>query len=320
MSKRPQRRSSQPNVPSSEEQKSSGIPIPIWVAIIGGIFTLGGIALTAYLNFVSQSPTSTPTVIAQATQVVTPKPGACPDDMVPIPKGTFWMGAAQGDTEAQPDEKPGKSIYLDDFCIDRMEVNNEQYAMFVKATNHRQPPAAVPPEPDSWIGKSPPQEYTAYPVVRVSWFDAAEYCQWKDRALPTEAQWEKAARGTDGRIYPWGNFWDAGRANSAEAAGAAARPVDSYPDGHSPYEILNMAGNVAEWVADRYQQDWYKTMPESNPPGPLQGLSRVIRGGSFVDLSNLLRVSARLGIFPPDHPNLAASKNIGFRCARLPYR
>jgi formylglycine-generating enzyme required for sulfatase activity len=308
--------SKRPNPRSVPKKPLRDIPKEIWVAIIGGIVTLLVAIITGVVSLLSkpvQQPTSQPPPTLSnnlSPSISVP----CPEDMVLIPSGDFWMGAAQGDPDVENNEKPGKSVFLDAFCIDKTEVSNAAYADFVAEDSHPPPPAAVPPQPDSWIGAAPPPGYEDFPVVRVSWEDAREYCHWKGKALPTEAQWEKAARGTDGRIYPWGNKWDPSRANSSQTPDGAARSVSSFVDGKGPYEVLNMSGNVAEWVTDWYAEDAYNFMQERNPTGPPPSNKRVVRGGSFIEVPALLRTSTRIG-WPPRPLNLAASNFIGFRCA-----
>ena len=163
-------------------------------------------------------------------------------DMVKIPAGDFLMGSdPDADKNAEKDEQPQHRLYLPDYYLGRTPVTNDQYAVFVKATGH------APPK--YWKGQKPPGGKGDHPVVEVSWDDAAAYCRWLGAALPSEAQWEKGARGSDGRIYPWDNQWDAELCNTSEGGKGETTPVGAYPKGASPYGLLDMAGNVWEWCA-----------------------------------------------------------------------
>lgn len=215
------------------------------------------------------SPPKPPEGRISTEVIIAPYDGA---EMVLIPGGKFVMGSAPG--EGEEDEMPQHEVYLDPFYIDVHEVTNAQYRLFVEATGH--------PEPPFW--KDDRFNKPDQPVVGVSWYDAREYAKWVGRRLPTEAEWEKAARGTDRRIYPWGNEWVAeGKAVSAPL------PVGSNEFDVSPYGVVDMAGNVAEWVADLYKEDYYRSQAVwVNPLGPMiAGLIklRVIRGASWKDFS-----------------------------------
>ncbi|MCA1958493.1 MAG: formylglycine-generating enzyme family protein [Nitrospira sp.] len=234
--------------------------------------------------------------------------GPDPVPMIIIPAGEFLMGSPEG--QGRPDEWPQRSVYLDAFEIDQVEVTNERYMRFVKATGHR-----PPPDP---FGTGPLQSIKGLeqlPVVQTTWYDAKAYCTWAQKRLPTEAEWEKAARGTDGRLYPWGNDpptprranfdreWDEQR---------TLRAVGSLPEGDSPYGVKDMAGNAREWVADWYDADYYAQAPDRNPQGPeKKGVVRSIRGGSWHSPANDIRAAARgRGGFA------LQTHGTGFRCAR----
>jgi formylglycine-generating enzyme required for sulfatase activity len=190
------------------------------------------------------------------------------------------MGSDEGD-----DEKPVHRVYLDAFYIDKYEVTNALYGRFMRATGHK--------EPKLWNNKefSVPNK----PVVGVSWYDAKNYCEWAGKRLPTEAEWEKAARGTDGRIWPWENQWDAGKANTSEKDDGYqyTAPVGNFEEGKSPYDAYDMVGNVREWVADWYDFEYYKKSPRHNPTGPVSGkfkVRRVVHGAIFGGRTNYVRL------------------------------
>jgi formylglycine-generating enzyme required for sulfatase activity len=223
--------------------------------------------------------------------------------MVLVPAGKFTRGSNLGD-----DEKPVRQIYLNAFYMDKFEVTVGQYARYLEATDMDEPP--------DWSIMNQPQ-HLRRPVVNVSWEDAVNYCKWAGKRLPTEAEWEKAARGTDGRIYPWSNEaptrlhanygrkdWDDHQALS---------PVGSFEAGKSPYGIYDMAGNAWEWVFDWYGLDYYKNSPEKNPIGPAKGEEKVVRGGSWLYVSDFLRSAHRFNAQPMNR-----HFGYGFRCAKTP--
>ncbi|MBL8073954.1 MAG: SUMF1/EgtB/PvdO family nonheme iron enzyme [Nitrospira sp.] len=231
-----------------------------------------------------------------------------PVSMITIPAGEFLMGSPEG--IGRQDERPQRSVYLDKFAIDQIEVTNERYMTFVKATGHR-----TPPNP---YGTGPLVSLTGIehlPVVQTTWYDAKAYCTWAKKRLPTEAEWEKAARGTDGRLYPWGNEPPtAKRANFDREweDEKTLHPVGSMSDGDSPYGVKDMAGNAREWVSDWYDADYYQDAPKSNPPGPdKKGVVRSIRGGSWHSPASDITTTARgRGGFA------LQTHGTGFRCAR----
>ncbi|MDR3576859.1 MAG: SUMF1/EgtB/PvdO family nonheme iron enzyme [Anaerolineaceae bacterium] len=202
------------------------------------------------------------------------------------------------------DEKPAHTVYLDAFWIDKSEVTNAMYAMCVGAGDCQTPHSAVNGN-TQYYGIS---QYASYPVTGVEWNLADAYCKWAGRKLPTEAQWEKAARGTDGRIYPWGNQDPAG--SQLNDAGDMTQ-VGSYPAGASPFGALDMLGSVNEWVADWYSESYYSSSPSRNPMGPSSGSERVVRGGAWtVNNGSAARSASRIGNDPATWDS-----NLGFRCS-----
>ena len=223
--------------------------------------------------------------------------------MVYVPAGDFLMGSPDG--EGKNDEHPQHTVYLDAFWIDRYEVTNGQYRQCVETGRCDAPTSCDWGEPTYGdAGKGD------HPVVCVSWHEAEAYCGWAGARLPTEAEWEKAARGTDGRRYPWGDQWDGERCNTRSADRGGSTPVGSYsPGGDSPYGCADMAGNVFEWVADWYDDDYYSRSPDSNPPGADSGDYPVVRGGSWYSDRHRARSANRTGFYPVS-PNFIN----GFRC------
>lgn len=239
-------------------------------------------------------------------------------EWVVVPAGEFLMGAAETDTQATPDEKPQHKVHLDPYLIGKYEVTNAQYHAFVKATGHRLPENCCDPRYNIWKGDVVIPGVEELPVINVSWDDAVAFCQWVGGRLPTEAEWEKAARGTDGRLYPWGNEAPSGnRANysfdpvSIWEGPASLAKKDQYTFGKSPYGTFEMAGNVWEWVQDWYDPDYYKNSPAKNPKGPEKGDARVIRGASWRNTADMLRASNR-----NKHAPTERRVYIGFRCAK----
>jgi formylglycine-generating enzyme required for sulfatase activity len=224
--------------------------------------------------------------------------------MVLVPAGEFLMGSWTGDV----DEQPMRRVYLDAFFMDKDQLVVGQYAKFLEATSH-----SVPPE---WNIMSRAMHKNR-PVVNVGWADAAAYCKWAGKRLPTEAEWEKAARGTDGRLYPWGNDpptpLHANYGKTGSNSHGTLAPVGMLEDGKSPYGIYDMAGNVWEWVSDWYGADYYKTGPLQNPTGPPTGDYKVIRGGSWGSGPEGLRAAER-----EIHLPSFRGSGTGFRCAKTP--
>jgi len=248
-----------------------------------------------------------------APTIVDPVDGST---MVLIPGGNFWMGSAQNDELAREDEQPQHQVYVDDFYIDMYEITNAQYKRFVDATGHR-----VPCLSEAWAARYNWKNGTYQtgqdncPVILVCRCDAVAYAQWAKKRLPTEAQWEKAARGPKGNIWPWGNQWDQTRANAKPRGRNNVVPVGSYRAGISPYGVHDMAGNVFEWVYDWYDPSYYANSPTTDPmgpPGPKVDMDYVTRGGSWYTGSDDARGAARRRT--PD----CRTNDIGFRCARKP--
>ncbi len=234
--------------------------------------------------------------------------------MVVIPEGEFIMGTNASD--ARSNERPEHPVWLPTYAIDKFEVTMTRYEQFMQATG-QMPPPLWDPEAVGEVGD--------HPAVGLTWKDAAAYCKWAGKRLPTEAEWEKAARGTDGRRYPWGHmqpFVDIANYNRGVWVSykITLAPVESgvsgmsirhglKEGGKSPYGLYHMSGNAAEWVADFYDREYYSRSSKKSPTGPEKGENHVIRGGSWSDTPVGLRTTARVSA-PPDYQDLT----IGVRC------
>lgn len=242
--------------------------------------------------------------------------------MAQIPAGEFLMGSPVG--EGADDEWPQRNVALDAFWMDRTEVTNAMYARCVAAGSCAPPADVTSATRAGYYGSA---EYDGYPVIRVTWDMAQAYCTWAGRHLPSEAQWERAARGTAGWLYPWGdsdrpvsdgllNFCDRNcsldwRYTRVDDGYADTAPVGIYYAGASPVGVFDMAGNVSEWVADWYAGDYYGGAPQINPAGPDNGELRVVRGSSWASPGWQLRLAFR-GKDLPANPR----DDRGFRCAQ----
>lgn len=252
---------------------------------------------------------------------------ALDSSMALIPAGVFTLGSEQG----ADDERPLREIYLDAYKIDRFEVTNAQYRRFVLSTGTR--------APQHWTGSEFPAGQSDSPVIGVSWSEANAYCEWVNKRLPSEAEWEKACRGPDMNIFPWGDTWDPRRANTgtkhstnwpptvegiwyfleadlSNDENPHLMPIGSYPLGASPYGVLDMAGNATEWVLDWYNWEGYEDLPARNPVGDAPPWNHVVRGSAWVDkqgeqylVADLSRCSKRNSSHTSNDPR------IGFRCA-----
>ncbi len=232
--------------------------------------------------------------------------------MILVPAGPFTMGSNDG----LPNERPEHTVTLNAYYIDQYEVTLALYRKFLDSGKQDSPPT-WDDEAATTVGDRP--------AIGMKWADAQAYCQWAGKRLPTEAEWEKAARGSDGRRYPWGHmqpFVDIANYNRglwvseaitlvAVTSGLEGMSVRHglKEGGKSPYGLAHMAGNAAEWVADWYDREYYQKSPGSNPTGPAQGEKRVLRGGSWADLPVALRVTARYSAEPEFE-----DRTIGFRC------
>jgi formylglycine-generating enzyme required for sulfatase activity len=227
-------------------------------------------------------------------------------ELILIPAGDFLMGSDPSiDGEAKDEELPQHALYLPDYYLAKTPVTNAQYFAFVQATGHRWP--------KHWMAGTPPSGKDDYPVVCVTWEDAFLYCRWlaettgKAYCLPSEPEWEKGARGADGRIYPWGNGWDSVRCNAEEGISRKATSVGTYLNGASPYGLLDMAGNVWEWTRSlggkRYPYD-----PSDGREELDAGWARVLRGGAYDRGPGEVRCAFRRWV-AHDTPGV----NVGFR-------
>ncbi len=293
--------------PATQKQPASK-SLPAWLGVLGIIL----IVIVSIIVAINQHP-STPIPAATATfttspslsigsSMISPKDGM---KLLYVPAGNFLMGSADSDPNGQANEKPQRSVYMDAFWIDQTDVTNVMYAKCVSAGACSQ---LTNPNASGYYGNS---QFDNYPMIDVDWNMADAYCKWANRRLATEAQWEKAARGTNGRIYPWGNNApDKTLLNYIFSAVGGPTAVGSYPNGASPYGALDMAGNVWQWVNDWYSATYYHSSPPSNPAGPDSGQYRVLRGGSSDDNGGDVRSAGRFSGVPTNGDLFK-----GIRCA-----
>jgi formylglycine-generating enzyme required for sulfatase activity len=243
----------------------------------------------------------TPTVTATVTLTI-----EAPSGMVVVPAGSFTMGGVNSSQNA--DETPPHVVTLGAFFIDALEVTNAQFARFATGAGYRTDGEKAADDV-TWRTFNTPDRQR-FPVTHVSWTDATRYCAWAGKRLPTEAEWERAARGSTQNIYPWGNAFNGAWANTFELG--AGQPIAVATNSKAgPYGAFDMVGNVWEWVQDWYGGDYYVQSPRVNPTGPATGIQKVIRGGSFRNEADAATTSVR-GKAGVDN----RGADIGFRCAK----
>ncbi len=236
-----------------------------------------------------------------------------PENMVKIPAGEFTMGSDEIDKEAKAmqygarkpwylNEHPKRKITLKEYYIDKTEVTNSKYQEFVKAANH------TPPK--NWNGDKYPEGLGDHPVTMVSWFDAKAYCEHHKKRLPTEEEWEKAARGTDERSFPWGNDFDLKKLNTLGVHGGST-PVGNFQDGASPYGVLDMAGNAQEWTLDAYQPYPGNTFEDEDYNKHL----KTVRGGGWGGVGHYASQVYVRAPYRNHAPPGGKFDDVGFRCA-----
>ncbi len=339
---------------STRSTGKSKIGLTTVIGIIS-IILLGGIVIVILLSIAIFSPPAprdnNENTNLNSTPIqkgIAPPPGSTqiiPKDtsvMVYVPEGEFLMGSIVSDKDAFVDEKPQHPVYLDAFWIDRTEVTNFMFKAYVSESKYKTDAEKIGQsslydtakqdwemvQGVNWQHPSGQSStitgYENNPVVHVSWNDAQAYCKWAGKRLPSEAEWEKAARGTDSRKFPWGNTVPEGNllnfADKNTNLPAADKeindgfmftaPVGSFPDGASPFGALDMAGNVWEWVRDKYDKDYYAASPLLNPTGTQKGLTTIFRGGSWTSRARYVRITNR-GYSLPN----VSDDNTGFRCA-----
>jgi len=266
----------------------------IIVCFTACMFLIGHILLAP-----DTSRAGNPTEMPDTTELVPSDPviPQPPEGMVYVPGGAFWMGSDTGDKY----EKPRHEVNIPPFFIDRLEVTNREYALFVGATTHRAPP--------HWRNGMYDADEASRPVTGVDWHDANAYANWAGKRLPTEAEWEFAARGTDGRLYPWGNSWKENVANADATSKHQIIDVGTLPDGVSPFGVLDLIGNAWEWTADSIQ-----AYPGNSLPINLSQDYKIIRGGSWKDSKETGATATYRGyLHVSDSQDYSVT---GFRCVK----
>lgn len=292
--------------------ENRGVLIGSIIFVFGSfILLIGGLVYESYkakqmrelvLSIKTESRPTETKAVAQDFSMYKTRVGDEGREMVQIPEGPFTMGSS----DADPDEAPEHQVFLKGYFIDRKEVTQEEYLRFAKMTKRPAPRIEVFEDDQAKLLKP---ELAA---MSVSWDDAVAYCKWAGKRLPTEAEWEKAGRGEGKRRYPWGDKFVPGSANvdGAEDGYKYLAPPGSFESGRSPYGLHDMTGNVAEWVADTYDENYYRKGVYRDPKGPEDGQLKVVRGGSWRETEQNARLSKR---FAAKH--WRNDITIGIRCA-----
>jgi len=296
------------NIPGAK----NGVFILLLIVLTGCASTGNSIVNAQPSN--TSTPLATETATLASTQTLipltpTPDPmtGLGKDDatLLYVPAGEYSMGS----DNSESDEAPFHTVFLDAFWIDKTEVTVRMYSLCVDAGACKEPTNKKSFSHPDYYGNV---EFNNYPVIYVDWDMAKTYCEWAERRLPTEAEWEKAARGSAANDYPWGNTAPNAELLNFNRNVGDVTNIGKYPDGKSVYGVLDMAGNVWEWVNDWYDASYYQVSDSMNPPGPVSDIYpyRVLRGGSWIDGKNVMRSSNRFKNYP-----YASNYNTGFRCA-----
>lgn len=278
--------------------KRASILAFLFLALVAGLVGFGVKGVGPLAGLVTRIRTHSPVVKTRSADGMV---------MVYVPKGKFIMGSP--DNVSYSDEHPQHTVYLDGFWFDKTEVTNSMYALCVQAGKCQPPHETSSFTRGSYYGNF---QYDDYPVIFVDWNQANTYCSWVGGRLPTEAEWEKAARGIDGSTYPWGNTDPTCSVANFQGCVGDTSSAGSYPSGVSPYGALDMAGNVWEWVADWYSDSYYSSSTSCNPTGPSSGTDRVLRGGSWYNVVHVASSAYRNWFYPDGWSNFV----IGFRCSR----